>query len=223
MSRGKKQTSLVVGGEPRVSLLPPEFELYKKVRVLRRRLVVVLVLAVVLVGAGYGVAAFLAAQSQQRLDAENGRTATILAEQAKYKDVSTVWNQLAIAKAARQVGSSTEIDLAGYLEKVQATLPANTTIVNVSVDAASPMKSYPQATVPLQPTRIATLTFTASTSMLPNLPSWLTALATLPGFTDATPGTIKLTDAGLYQADVKMHVDENAFAKRFYDGKGGSK
>lgn len=206
---------IVVGGEPRVSLLPPEIHERQRIKQLRRKLLAFIVLAIVLVVAGYAGATYLSILGQQALTAENEKTTTILAEQSKYSAVQTTSNRLTLAKQAQLVGSSTEIDLAAYLELVQATLPAGTSIGTVAVDAATPIASYPQATVPLQPSRIATLTFTAETSSLPDVPSWLRALETLPGFADATPGSIKLTDSGRFQAQITMHIGVEALTGRF--------
>lgn len=215
MSRSTRDAAIVVGGEPRVSLLPPEIHERQRARQLRGRLLVFIVLAVVVVVAGYSGATYLSLLGQQALDAENQKTSAILIEQSKYSAVQSVSNRLKLTEAAQRVGSSTEIDLAAYLELVQAALPSGTTIGTVGIDAATPVVSYPQATVPLQPTRIATLTFTVETSNLPDVPSWLRALQSVPGFADATPGSIKVTDSGRFQAQITMHIGIEALAERF--------
>ena len=42
----------------------------------------------------------------------------------------------------------------------------------------------------------------------------LDGLATLPGYTDATPGTVSLEE-GVYDATVTMHIDQRAFSGRY--------
>ena len=138
----------------------------------------------------------------------------MVAEQAKYSDVTVVKSSIALIKAGQVVGDSSEIDWQAYLTKLQATLPAGVTLTTVTVDSATPLKPYAQTTTPLQGGRIAELQFTASSPSLPSIPVWLNGLKSLPGFVDATPGSVTLATGG-YTADVTMHINSDALANRF--------
>ena len=118
-------------------------------------------------------------------------------------------------QAAQQVGTSTEINWRSYLISVQATLPPNVTLDSVNIDSATPFASYTQASAPLQGERIATLSFTAISSTLPQVPQWLIALATLPGYADANPGSVNRTEFGSYSVNITMHINHAAFTNRF--------
>ena len=216
MSRDRKGDALVIGGEPSVDLLPPEVKKDRAAKVVRRRLGlgVIGVLAIMIVGTGASVA--LALQAQGQLAAEQELTPALVAEQGKYVEVRSVQREVDLVQAAQQVGVSTEIDWKQYLESVQAILPASVTIEAVAVDSASPLAIYVQPTAPLQGARVATVSFTATSLILPDVPTWLDSLATLPGFADALPGSVTLEpETGVYKVEIVMHVNDAAFAQRF--------
>jgi Tfp pilus assembly protein PilN len=212
--RSSTESRLVLGGVPRVNLLPPEVGQAAKARSLRAGLSLLVVAAMVVVGAGYGLASLHASTAQQALNAVNQRTTELLAQQKKYVEVRKVTSDLGLTTAARQVGSSTEVNWKSYLESIQANLPGGTTIVTFTATTGSPLEEFVQPTVPLQGERIAELTFSADTASLPDVPAWLNALASLKGFVDASPGSVTLND-GVYTAVVTMHINEDALANRF--------
>jgi hypothetical protein len=216
MSRPVVAEVLVVGGEPSADLLPPELRLYSKARAVRRRLwwgVAALGLVMIL---GTGAAALQAMQMQSNLAAEQNRTTALLVEQRKYGTVRSVQQEVSLVEAAQQVGTSTEIDWQKYLNEVQTTLPANVILTSVTIEAGSPLQSYAQASVPLQGARVATLSFAATSATLPEVPAWLNSLTGLPGYADASPGSVTRDDTtGAYTVAITMHINEAAFTNRF--------
>lgn len=212
---------LILGGPPRVDLLPPEVRARRRARAHRRSLLLGVAGAVVLTMLGIGAASLLSLQAQSQLQAEQQRTTRILTEQGKYVGVRTIQQRMTIVQAAQEVGASTEIDWKAYLDSIQATLPANVTVTTVTVDSATPLAIYQQATAPLQGGRVATISFTATTPSFPELPVWLTALRTLPGYADAAPDSATLdTTSGTYTVSITMHVNAEAFDDRFSTKKG---
>jgi hypothetical protein len=208
--------SLVIGGEARVDLLPPEIRGERRDRRRRRRLGFGVVGVVVVTLLGVGAATFVATSAEGRLESEQARTVALLAEQAQYADIRQMQTQVELVRAGQQVGASTEIAWRDYLEQVQATLPESVAIETVDVDSASPMAAYTQATAPLQGARMATVGFTATSLVLPDVPTWLRALATLPGFADALPGSVTREDtSGVYTVTITMHINDAALAQRF--------
>jgi hypothetical protein len=210
-----KAETLIIGGEPRVDLLPPEVRGQRNAAAVRRRLGVGVVLLLVLAVGGSGAAGIQAIQAQAALAEEQARTADLLGQQRKYIQVRSVQDEVSLIQAAQQVGTSTEIDWKKYLSEVQATLPANVTLNTVVIASASPLTPYAQSTVPLQGVRVATLSFTASSPTLPEVPAWLNALTSLPGYTDASPGSVMLDAAGVYTVNITMHIDQAAYTNRF--------
>ena len=216
MIRSTTSDVLTIGGEPRVDLLPPEVREERKARIVRRRLGLGIAGALLLVIAASGGATVMSMQAQLALSDAQSQTTQLLKDQGKYVEVRAVQQEVALVQAAQQVGVSTEINWKTYLDAVQAILPASVVIDAVEVDAASPIALYVQPTAPLQGARVATVKFTAKSAVLPDVPTWLTALKTLPGYADALPGSVNLdTATGTYTVDITMHVNDAAFAKRF--------
>ncbi|ASD23179.1 hypothetical protein B7495_14550 [Cryobacterium sp. LW097] len=215
MSRRDKTDVLVIGGEPRVNLLPPEVHKQRKAKAVRRQLGLGVVGVIALMIVGTTLLMVLATTAEQQLADEQELTAGLLAEQTKYADVRTVQSEVDLVKAAQQVGVSTEIDWKTYLDGVQAILPASVTIGTVAVDSASPLAVFGQPTSPLQGARVATVSFTAESAVLPDVPTWLNSLSTLPGYADALPGSLTRDEAGVYTVAITMHVNDAAYARRF--------
>jgi hypothetical protein len=214
--RGRALPGIEVGAEPRVDLLPLEVRAQRRGASTRRALGFGVLATVLVVGLAAGGSALLAFNAQATLAEAQIQTSDLLAQQNKYMAVRKLQDQVALATAAQQVGASTEVDWKTYLDKVQATLPANVTIDTVTVDSASPLAQYSQSAAPLQGARVATVTFDAKSPTLPEVPAWLTALAKLPGFADATPGTVTLDQtSGTYTVNITMHVNDAAFDQRF--------
>ena len=215
MSGTVKPPALEIGGEALADLLPPELRRQRKAIRTRHRLWASTAVLVVLMLLGTGVAAFQAFQGKLSLASEQQRTSALVAQQNKYLKVRVVQDEIGFLQAAQEVGTSTEIDWQGYLNKVKATLPANVTLTSVTIAAGSPLASFAQSAVPLQGSRVATLSFVATSQTLPEVPAWLDSLTTLPGYTDASPGNVARADTGVYTVNITMHISEAAFTKRF--------
>jgi Tfp pilus assembly protein PilN len=204
----------VAGLVPRAHLLPPELELGRKQRATRRtlRLVVVLV-AIVTVAAVVGSFAF-SVLARTSLEAAQRDTGALQAELANLQDIRNTQTWIANAEAAQKVGGSTEIDWAPFFDDLKGHLPADVMLTGVQVTSADAITPYEQSTIPLEKPRIGTVSFTATTSTLPQLPEWIASLSGVKGFADATPEGVTFAD-GVYTATVTMHIDEKAYSERF--------
>jgi Tfp pilus assembly protein PilN len=205
---------LVVGGQPRANLLPPEIVLKRKQLKTRRALRFGVVLVAIGTAAACALTFGVASVAQVQLAGAQDTQTRLIAEQGQYSEVRDVQDTLARITAGQLVGSSTEINWQGYLTDLQATLPPGVTLKTVSITSATPMSAFPQSDAPLQGARVAELTFTAVSPTLPTIPDWLRSMAKLPGFVDATPGTVK-QENGVYTASVLMHINAEAFSMRF--------
>ena len=215
MSRKTKSHNLAVGEESRVDLLPPELRVRRKAKVVHRRLGFLVFLVALLVAGGIALGHAQALQAKVNLGIEQSNTRAILIQQRKFGEVQQIQKQVQAVQAAQQVGTSTEIDWQNYLISVQSTLPPNVILDSVTIDSATPFTSYAQASAPLQGVRIATLSFTAISSTLPQVPQWLIALSTLKGFADANPGSVTRNETGTYAVNIIMHINRAAFSNRF--------
>lgn len=213
-AKATSKKAVPVGASPRVSLMPPELGQRAKSlaaqRSLRTALVGVILLTIVAVGAAW----YYSFLSTTALAAAQQRTSDLLLEQQSYAEVQRTVKSVELGEAALRVGGSTEIDWQDYLGLVQASLPEGVVIETFSVDASTATSQYPQASVPLQGARIATLEFTATSATLPSIPDWLVALRKLPGYVDANPGTVAISEGGSYTAGITMHIDAQAYTNR---------
>ena len=217
MSRTSASDELIIGGEPRVDLLPPIVKSRQRGKVIRRNLGFAVVAVIVLVAAGSGVAFWQAVLGHTQLAAAQQRTTELLAEQAKFVEVRQVQDDVDLSLAARQVGASTEVDWKAYLEEIRGVLPSDVTIDAVDISAASPLVLFEQPTVPLQSARIATIMITMTSPGLPTVPDWLEGMSALPGYADGAPGSITRSDTGAYEVELTLHINEGAYSNRFAD------
>ncbi|PJJ73244.1 hypothetical protein CLV46_2830 [Diaminobutyricimonas aerilata] len=197
MSARAAKGDLVVGGSPRVDLLPVEIRERERDKVVRRWMIIGAALAVIVVGGAYGLFSFVALQVQSELQLAQARTDDLLTQQLQYTDVRVVENELAVSRAAARVGTATEIDWTAYVAAATAALPAGATITGVSVEGASPLESLTQPTVPLGAGRIATMQLTASFGGVPDYATWLGNLAGMLGASEVMPNGLTQDENGL--------------------------
>jgi hypothetical protein len=219
--RDAGQAGLVVGGIPRIDLLPPEVRARLRSRALRRGLGVLVVAVVVATAAGSALAVLNAATSAGALAAEQARTQTLLAQQVEFVEVTQLANAKAGIEQAQLVGSSTEILWPAYIDAINATLPAGSKIGTLTVTASSPITLVPQPALPLQVPRVATVQLTVDAPDLATVSAWISRLPDLPGFADATLTSIERLETGV-KATVTINVTDAAFANRFVEAPEGT-
>lgn len=209
---------VVVGGRPRVDLLPTEVLADRRSRRVVRRMWAGVALVAVVVGIGIGAASLYAAQAHDELTDAQNETLSLLRQQAQYSEVRETETGTALRQAAQSVGGSTEIAWQPYLSSVRSSLPSGVEITGVAIDSATPLEAYAQADTPLQGQRVATLTIDAQSPTLPSVPEWLDSVKDLEGFVDATANSVTLDPTtGVYTVNMTIHVDDGAFDGKYQD------
>lgn len=203
------------GGDPKVDLLPPELRIMRTAQKVQRRLVYGIALLALSIFMGSFLVRAQANQALANLHIEQRLTQGLLLQQQEYRGVQKIQAKIALIQASQQVGDSTEINWEKYLKAVQITLPSNVIINTVNIDSETPFSTYSPPSGPILGERIATLNFTATSSTLPRVPDWLNALATLPGYADASPGTVTRGESGSYSVIINMHINESVFTNRY--------
>jgi Tfp pilus assembly protein PilN len=207
-------SEIVVGGAPRVDLMPPEVRVKRSQLRTRRKLRLGLfaVIAVVLVACGGSFAwnavtqaSVVLAQVQQQ---------ELVKEQAGFGEVTKTSDAIALIEAGQRVGAGTEVQWGDYLTKLQAALPAGMSLTSVSISAASPVQAFDQPTAPLQGGRIASINLQVSSADLPSAAAMLEGFETLPGYADATPGQVIYGENG-YVTSWTLHIGTAALSGRF--------
>jgi hypothetical protein len=199
---------------PRASLMPPELGERRKKVAMRRNLRIMVVAALVVAIGGSGAGFYYSTSAQQQLAAAQAETQSLSTQQQSHNDIKATLSGIDTGRAAVKVGGSTDIDWQDYITQLQGKLPSGVTLSDFAVQTSGVTITFPQSTTPLEGPRIATLNFSATTSQLPSIPTWIEGLSSLPGFVDATPGTLS-QDSGVYTASVTMHIDADAYSHRF--------
>lgn len=213
---GAKTRVLVVGGPPRVDLLPVEVHVRRRQRATVRRAWAGVLVVAIAVGLATAWAMTDRMSAEQDLAAAQSETATLAKQQGQYRDVRVTESESALLQSAQTVGGSTEIDWAATLASVRSRLPAGVQITGLTIDSAGAEEAYAQSDDPLQGQRIATLTFDATSDALPSIPDWLTAVGGVTGFVDANANSVaRSQDGGGYAVNMTIHLDEKAFDGRY--------
>jgi Tfp pilus assembly protein PilN len=213
---------VVVGGFPRVSLLPPSVVEEARERSVTRRFAFAVVGVLVVAGLGVLATTWLATQARAELAAAQQETATLTAEQARYRESEELAGLLATLEDARAYATSTEIDWTAYIAKVSATMPAGTRLDEVSVSASAPWETPLAPSGPLRGDVAGTLKLRVTSSTEAELTTWVRSLETLPGYADSslddrTADTGSESESGTveYTASVTLNLGESARAARF--------
>ncbi|WP_349898769.1 hypothetical protein [Parafrigoribacterium soli] len=212
--KSAKRAELILGGEPRVFLLPPEAALREKARGMRRLSLLLLVLLLVIVGAGYGYAFLRNSQAQDALAASQAETNSILSQRKEYAKASKVASLVTGVNDAKTLGASTEVLWAGLIDAVRSSLPAGAVIQSADMKGRAPWEPELVPAGPLREPRVATLTIVISSPTILDATAIVRALVDVPGFADATPDSV--TEAsGTYSTTVTLNVNEKALSGRF--------
>ncbi len=212
--RGDGGQALVLGGEPRVDLLPVEIRDRAKSRATRRTLVLLVVLAVVVAGAGYAAASFLSLQATGRLEAEQARTQDLLAQQLEYAEVTEIQQQIVVISGAKILGTASEVLWDGVHEQLAGALPGGTAIEDASYDGFAPWEPAPTPAGPLRGTSVGTVKLTVTSPGVSEVTAWLRSVRDLPFVADATLDS-SIDEEGAFTSTVTVNVDVSALANRF--------
>ncbi len=212
--RSVGKAPLVVGGQPRANLLPPEIVLRRKQLKTRRALRAGVLLVALATAAGCVATFGVASVAQVQAALAQQTQSDLVLEQGQYQEVRDVQTTISTIVAGQQVGGSTEIAWREYLLLLEGTLPAGVVLDTVKVETGTPMSAFHQSDAPLQGARVAALSLSVTSSTLPSVPDWLRSMASLPGFVDAIPGSVQ-GESGTYTIEVLLHINSDAFSMRF--------
>ncbi|MDQ1550621.1 MAG: hypothetical protein QOD50_43 [Actinomycetota bacterium] len=207
-------STLAIGGEPRVHLLPLEVSERKKVRMLKRRLGGAVIATAIVVAAAYGAVTVSYTTAQSQLSAAQSNTAVLAAQQAKYGAVTKVKADGAAIQGAQKAITGSEILWKKYVAAIEATLPAGSAITDFSGSVDAPFGAVGATTAVLGKPHIATIQLSVTMNQNP-IGGWLNTLPSLDGYVDATPDSVSKKSTGVYTVIVTIHLNEDALSKRF--------
>ncbi|MES2093719.1 MAG: hypothetical protein V4531_07900 [Actinomycetota bacterium] len=215
LGRPSVDASLILGGTPRVRLLPREVGEGQRSRALRRRLLLGLATVVILAILATVGATFTLVTANSQLANEQSRSSLLAASRAKYSDVTKLQGQVDQILTSQTAAATTEILWAPYIESIKATLPAGTTITAFTAQIADSAATAAAAANALTPKQIADVKITAN-SPQQEISNWLDNLAKVKGFVAAIPGSVtRVEETKSYTVEVDLLVNADALAKRF--------
>jgi hypothetical protein len=217
MSLSRSTTGeLPLAAYPVARLIPPEVVASGRVRTTRILVCYLVALVLLLAVAASFVAHLHATHEQQQLTALEAQTNSVLAKEGSFSPVRADQRKLALAKAARRVGSASAIDWDAYLAKVEAVLPAGVAITDFSGQTASPIAAVPQDSVPLASGRAAIVTVTVTAPSATAIANATDAFGALPGYADAQIGAMTQGAAGAgatsWNAPITISLTGGAFS-----------
>lgn len=144
MSRTASSGSLVIGGPPRVDLMPAA-ELERRFRrTMIRRWVLGLIAAAVVVGLVIAGAGALRVSAELRLAAERERTDALIADIASLADVADTVRTSRELTSYRAETMTADLEWLALLDALLASLPAGVTVIGFDVDpGAGPTDEEP--------------------------------------------------------------------------------
>jgi type II secretory pathway pseudopilin PulG len=206
---------LVLGGEPHVQLLPQSVRDRERAAITRRRLAMLVVLSLVLVGGGYGLAWMRNSIAQQELETARQATESILTEQAQYSEGARAAALVAGIEAAQQTVTLNEIPWDVVFDQIAGMAPEGTIIDGATVVAQAPWEPALSVEGPLRTTRVALLTLTFGGPTVIDAATMTTRLSQLAGYVDSRLDSSILDDGGRYATVVRVMLDVEAASGRF--------
>ena len=122
----------------RVDLMPPEIHERRRFKKAQGWMAVALVLTVGGVGAGYAVSASEAAQAQDELAVERGRTVVLQAEAAQYAEIPQLLARIDRAETALETAMVTDVEWYAYLSQISETTPTGVWFESITATALAP-------------------------------------------------------------------------------------
>lgn len=205
---------LIIGGSPRADLMPPSIRQGESARKQRGLLAIIFVAVVVLVGAAYGVAVFVASVAEDQLAAANTRTSELLLEQGDYSEVTNVQSQLDLALAAKEVGGAADVDWSTLIKDLEKALPSGSEIRGIAAQVSSPTVLVDQPASSLYAPRIAKIVLKIGTKNIGDVAKFERKIVTVKGFADVLPESTDLED-GLYETTLTISFNQDVLSGRY--------
>jgi hypothetical protein len=209
-----KAPALVLGGDPRVQLLPPAVIQREKAQRGKRLIAMSVVLALAIVAAGYSLAFVRLATAQSDLLAAQNRTQELLLEQQSYAEAAAAASDVATVEGARSLVTSTEIAWDQVMAEVAATLPGGSTIETATMTGQTPWGTQPLTAGPLRAQYVATIDLTVSLPSIPDVAALQRSLSAVTGYADSAISTVTSAE-GSYSAQINLTLTSEAYTARF--------
>lgn len=175
-----------VGAVARVDLLPKEVRDQAAAKQTRRTMLLLIVLALAVVAAGFAAVQLLVATSASDLDAANDQTRQLTEQQAAYQRVRALQAANTQADALNRATTATQLDWDALLAEAFTALPASASIDAIALDSQSPLSEPDQTQSPFGQAAIGSIQASIQSGSIDDLTSWLAAVRADPTFSSVT-------------------------------------
>jgi hypothetical protein len=203
-----------IAGEPRVQLMPPSVRVQAKNRETRRMLVLLIILAMVVVGAGMTWAFTRQLDAAAALAAAQNRTAALLAEQATYADAARVAGLVATTEEAQRMLTAGEVDWAAVMADLKTYAPADVAFSGAILTAPAPWEPALVPEGPLRAARVATVELTIASPSYANAAVFVANVRLNPTVADVTI-TSSTAEGDGYVTTVSITLNDKVLKTRF--------
>jgi Tfp pilus assembly protein PilN len=211
-ARGTKE--LLLGGEPRVQLLPPIVREKERLRETQHFLVLLVILAGAVAFAGVVFGFFRAAQAQGALAAAHVRTEQILEQQQEYSEVAQISSFVRAGQDAQRLVTGNEFDWVDVINDLAAYLPEGALFNGISVNAPAPWEPPLIAEGPLRAERVGVATLEIASANYLSAALFAEAAKAYEGAADIAI-TQSLFQDGRYITTVVVTLNPSARSERF--------
>ncbi len=202
------------------NLTPPELVRSYRLRRLRERLLLAIGVAVLLVAAGFAFAFWQVRQANQRSDAEHLRTATLNAQARQYGSVTTIQGSIDQVHSQLATLLADDVDVAALMSKIQAARPSGVGVTSLTVTigtGSGGSAGNPSTAGSLDTSgaaHIGTVEVDGTGTRINDVPSFVDALAKIPGVVDVLP-TSNATQATGTKFAITLSLTDKLLTHRF--------
>lgn len=222
-TRSSKSDTLKVPSFPQVNLLPSGIVEGRALKRVKGTADLGAVASLAVVGLLYGASAIDATNAETELAEARARTNELMAEQAKYSEVTIIRTERETFARAERQGMSTEVDWSTYVAAVAGVVPEAVTLASLEASVNSVLGRYDADADPLQGDPLGRITFGGTAETLPDTAAWVRALDALPGLAGARISVATNTEpkAGesLFTINGSVTITEDALSQRLFGTK----
>lgn len=215
----KRGAKLGLPDRAQINLLPPEITKGREGAVAKRRMVWIIIAALVVCVVAFAAAFLVRANADARYD-ESMATADELTQlKRQYSPVVQVIKNIDQIREARAFVLANEVNWASYVYALAAVLPEGVTIDSISVASIGPGAELVVGVDELTTDAIGVMSFTATSPTLPDASAWIDTLESIPGLADANLQSAELKDEDgnvTYQIIATVQVTDEALAHRTF-------
>jgi len=215
----KRAAKLGLPDRAQINLLPPEITTGRQVAVVKRRMVWIILAAILVALLAFAAAFFVRVGAEQREQDALTEADNLIALKRQYSPVVQVIKQITLIQKSREFVLANEVDWASYVYAIAAVLPEGVTIDSISVAAIGPGEERVPGVDELTTDAIGVISFSATSPTLPDASAWIDTLESIPGLADANLQSAELQDEDgnvTYQISATVQVTDAALAHRTF-------